>query len=177
MFSGATLEWLTEHQPQGLGLIVYLFIFGELIDAYQNRSMTLVERTKLVLCAHYFNEMWEKFLDLSKYPKSRHYVSPQCADITQTLIQGFFQALIIYRDHSGGLYPFLPWLLSTEVVEHVFGLCRQIVKDFTMLDFHEMVPKLFLQLRQATLSYKFNDGKATASGYNHTYTDTRGINI
>ena len=46
-----------------------------------------------------------------------------------------------------------------------------------MLDFHYMVPKLFVKLRQAVLSSKFSDGKATASGYNHTYTDTRGIDI
>ncbi|KAF8905727.1 hypothetical protein CPB84DRAFT_1823080 [Gymnopilus junonius] len=114
LFSGATLEWLSENHPEHLAL---------------------------------------------------------------SFITAHFTVLIVYRDHSGGPHPLLPWLLSTEVVEHVFGLCRQIVKDFTMLDFHEMVPKLFNQLRQAALSSKFSDGKARASGYNHTYTDARGIDI
>lgn len=177
LFSGATLEWLSTNRPESLGLIIYLFISGELIDAYQNRFLTLTARVQLVLRAHFFFELWEKFLEVSKYPKARHYISPQCADITRMLIHGFLQVVIIYRDYSGGPRPLLPWLLSTEVVEHVFGLCRQIVKDFTLLNFHEMVPKLFNQLRQATLSSKFSDGKATASGYNHTYTDTRGIDI
>lgn len=177
LFSGATLEWLVKNHPEDLGLMMYLFICGELIDAYQNRFVTIVERAKMVLRAHFFIELWEKFLATAGYPKSRHYVSPQCADIARILIQGFFQVLIIYRDFSGPIRPLLLWLLATEVIEHVFGLSRQIVKDFTMLDFHHMIPKLFIRLRQAALSSKFTDGKATASGYSHTYTDTRGINI
>ena len=177
LFSGATLEWLSKNHPEHLGLIIYLFICGELIDAYQNRSLSLSDRVHLILRAHFFIELWEKFLEVSKYPKSRHYVSPQCADITSTLIHGFLQVVIIYRDYAGGARPLLPWLLSTEVIEHVFGLCRQIIKDFNMLDFHHMVPKLFVKLRQTVLSSKFSDGKARASGYNHTYADTRGMDI
>ena len=38
-------------------------------------------------------------------------------------------------------------------------------------------PEAFVKLRQAVLSSKFSDGKATTSGYNHTYTDTQGIDI
>lgn len=177
LFSATTLEWLTKNHPEHLGLIVYLFICGELIDTYQNCSLSICARVQLVLRAHFFIELWEKFLQVSKYPKSRHYVSPQCADITRTLIHGLLQVVIIYRDYAGGNRPLLLWLLSTEVVEHVFGLCRQIVKDFTMLDFQYMVPKLFIKLRRAVLSSKFSDGKARASGYNHTYTDIRGIDL
>ncbi|KAF8877789.1 hypothetical protein BD779DRAFT_1789442 [Infundibulicybe gibba] len=177
LFCGATLEWLISNHPEHLGLVVYLFLCGELIDAYQNRCLTLLERAQMVLRMLFFIDLWEKFLDLSKYPKARHYVSPQCADIMRTLIHGFLQVMIIYRDYCGNRRPLFPWLLSTEVVEHVFGVCRQIVKDFTMLDFHHMVPKLFVRLREAALSSKFSDGKARASGYNHTYMDTRGIDI
>lgn len=177
LFSGATLDWLSKNHPEHLGLIIYLFICGEVIDAYQNRSLSLSDRVQLILRAHFFIELWEKFLEVSKYPKSRHYVSAQCADITRTLIHGFLQVVIIYREYVGGARPLLPWLLSTEVIEHVFGLCRQIVKDFNILDFHYMVPKLFIKLRQTVLSSKFSDGKSRASGYNHTYADTRGIDI
>jgi len=46
-----------------------------------------------------------------------------------------------------------------------------------MLDFQYMVPKLFIKLWQAGLSLKFSDGKARASGYNHTYTDIWGIDL
>jgi hypothetical protein len=46
-----------------------------------------------------------------------------------------------------------------------------------MLDFHLMVPKLFIKLREAFFSSHTSNGKATASGYCHTHTDTRGINL
>ncbi|KAF8814342.1 hypothetical protein BYT27DRAFT_7250098 [Phlegmacium glaucopus] len=116
LFSGATLEWLSKNHPEHLGLIIFLFICGELI-----------------LRAHFFIELWEKNLEVSKYPKSRHYVSPQCADITRTLIHGFLQVVIIYHDYSGGIWPLLPWLLSTEVIEHVFGLSfHQVVTGCTI---------------------------------------------
>ena len=177
LFSGDTLKWLTTHRPQHLGLIVYLFVMGELIDAYESRSLLLLTRVQMVLRAHYFIELWERFLDISKYPAAKHYVSPQCADITRTLIHGFFQVLYIYRDHCSIRQPLFPWLLSTEVVEHVFGMCRQIVKDFTMLDFQFMVPKLFIRMREALFSTHISDGKARASGYNHTYADNRGLDI
>jgi hypothetical protein len=56
-------------------------------------------------------------------------------------------------------------------------MSRQIVKDFTMLDFQFMIPKLFIRMREALFSTHFSDGKARASGYNHTYTDNRGLDI
>ncbi|KIM80561.1 hypothetical protein PILCRDRAFT_73119 [Piloderma croceum F 1598] len=36
LFSGATFNFLAKHYPPYLGELIYLFIFGELIDAYQN---------------------------------------------------------------------------------------------------------------------------------------------
>ncbi|KAG6819326.1 hypothetical protein H0H93_012927 [Arthromyces matolae] len=177
LFSGDSLLWLIEHHPDHLALITYLFVMGELIDAYQSRSLPLVTRVQMVLRAHYFIELWERFLDISEYPKAKHFVSPQCADITRTLIHGFMQVIYIYRDHCHPSQPMLPWLLSTEMVEHVFGICRQIVKDFTMLDFQYMIPKLFVRMRGLLLSSRNSNGKARASGYNHTYADIRGLDL
>lgn len=176
LFSGATLEWLSTCRPEQRGLIIFLFICGEMIDAYQNRSIRIEERVQMILRAHFFFELWEKFLEVGGYSKKKHYVSSQCASIVKIFIRGFLQLVVIYRDH-GGQRPLLPWLLCTEAVEHVFGLCRQIVKDFTERDFHLMIPKLFIKLREAFFSSRVSDGKARASGYCHTHTDTHGINL
>jgi len=46
-----------------------------------------------------------------------------------------------------------------------------------MLDFHHMIPKLSVHLRQAVLSTTHSDGCARASGYNHTYTDIHGMDL
>ncbi|KIJ91177.1 hypothetical protein K443DRAFT_115413 [Laccaria amethystina LaAM-08-1] len=177
LFSANVLEWLKEHNPDHLELIVYLFVFGELIDAYQNRFISIITRVQMVLRARFFLDIWVQFLKTAGYPKEKHFVSHQCADIVCIVIEGFLKLVIIYHDHIGRQRPFLPWLLSTEVVEHVFGICRQIIKDFTMLDFYLMVPKLFIKLREAIFSSKTSNGKAKAMGYNHTYADTRGIDL
>jgi hypothetical protein len=131
----------------------------------------------MALRAMFFMEKWEDFLDKAEYPKAKHFLLHEACDITRILIHGLLKLIMIYHDHLNGVYPFLPWLLSTEVCKHVFALCRQIIKDFTMLDFHFMVPKLFVRLREATLFSRFSDGKARANGYNHTYTDNRNIDL
>jgi len=59
VFSASSLECVVNHHPEHLGLITYLFVFGELINAYQNHSISLVARIQLVMRAHFFLEMWE----------------------------------------------------------------------------------------------------------------------
>ncbi|THH18184.1 hypothetical protein EW146_g2755 [Bondarzewia mesenterica] len=98
--------------------------------------------------------------DVEKVDRQDDNAATSC-DIIRFATRALLQLVIIYRDHLDGVYPLLPWLLSTAVCEHVFGICRQIIKDFTMQDFHHMVPKLY----------------ARASGYNHTYTDSRKIDL
>jgi hypothetical protein len=176
-FSGDAIAWLVEHYPDLLGPIVYLFVFGELIDAYQNRHIEHIERMRMGLRAYFFMEIWEKFLDKAGYSKAKHFLSKEACGITHTLIQGLIKLIIIYRDHLPDIYPLLLWLLSTEVNEHVYGLCRKIAPDFTLHDFIFMVPKLLIQLREFALFGHFSDGKERASGYAHLYGDTRKINL
>jgi hypothetical protein len=94
LFSGATL---TTHQPEQRGLIIFLFVCGEMTDAYQNRYLTIEERVRMILRAHFFFKVWEKFIEVGGYSKTRNYVSPQCAAIIKILIQGFLQVVVIYR--------------------------------------------------------------------------------
>ena len=82
LFSGATLEWLNNKHSEHLGLVVYLFIFGELIDAYQNHHISIVAHVEMVLRAFFFMELWESFLDRAGYSKSRHFLSHEACDIT-----------------------------------------------------------------------------------------------
>ena len=146
LFSADALAWLTENYPELLGPIIYLFVFGELIDAYQNRHIPHIERVHMVLRIFFFIEIWEEFLDKAGYPKGIYFLSKEACNIVKHLIHGFIKLIIIYRDHLPAMYPLLPWLHSTEPCEHIFGLCRQILQDFTMHDFQFMIPKLFIQL-------------------------------
>ncbi|TRM63887.1 hypothetical protein BD626DRAFT_383429, partial [Schizophyllum amplum] len=163
-----TLGWVIEHHPEHRGLIAYLFIFGEFIDAYQSRTLPLAERVVMLTRGMFFLDMWEKFLDAGRFPKAKHFISHEAKAIMQIIYHGFMEALFIYRDDLGpnNRHPFCPWLFGTDACEHVFGLCRQMVMDFTVLDFWHMIPKLFLSLRRH-ISHRNTNPRATTSGYNH----------
>ncbi|KAL1684578.1 hypothetical protein GGG16DRAFT_68050 [Schizophyllum commune] len=182
LFSAATLRHLFQNHPDRLGELVYLFIFGELIDAYQNRALAHDERIKMVLRARYFLDHWHLFLQVAGYKSttnSPYFLSREAADIARMIIEGYLALIYIHRDFmpSDRLYPFLPWLHSSEACEHVFGSARQLIKDFTMLDFYYMIPKLRIKIRQAILRGLCGSSKATASGYNHTYFDSTNIDV
>ncbi|KII84575.1 hypothetical protein PLICRDRAFT_167537 [Plicaturopsis crispa FD-325 SS-3] len=177
LFSAETLQFLADHHPEYMGEIVYLFVFGELVDAYQNRSIGHAERIKLVLRAKYFLESWEVFLETSGYSRTQYFLSREAVDIARIIIDGFIGLVFVYRDHIPDIYPLLPWLHSTEGCEHVFGESRQIVKDFTMLDFFYMTVKIAIKMREAVLRGQASDPRAQASGYCHTYFDSHGIDL
>jgi len=61
---------------------------------------------------------------------------------------------------------------GSEANEHVFGLLRSLVTDFTMLDVLHLVPKLHMRLMAACCAKKIKiDFQRTAAGYSHTYFD------
>jgi hypothetical protein len=175
LFSAATMEFLVKNHPEYLGEIVYLFIFGELIDAYQNRTLPHQERIKIVLRARYFMDYWQAYLESTGYSQKQYFLSREATDITRYLIDGLIGLVLVYRDHFEGHFPLFPWMHSSETCEHVFGEARQIVKDFTMLDFFYMLTKLRVKLREAILRNHSPDFKARANGYCHTYFDTKGV--
>jgi len=177
LFCADTLKWLTEHHDDQRGLIAYLFVVGEAVDAYQNRYISHGERVKMLLRAMFFMEGWEEFITKARYQSSKHFISREYREILKILVSGFIQLIIIHRDLLDDVYAFLPWLHSTEVCEHLFGIMRSILKDFTMLDFVYMVPKLLVRIREHVLNAASPTGKSRASGYNHTHADCDGIDL
>ena len=143
LFSAAALDFVVKQHPDCLGLAVYMFIAGEVVDAYQSRTISHLEWVKMVLRCWYFLQLWKRFLNVAGYTESRHYISQEADDILNTLIDGLLGLIYIYRDHLARQhYPLLPWLHSTEICEHVFAECRKLVKDFTHLNFLYMHAQL-----------------------------------
>ncbi|KAJ7488492.1 hypothetical protein B0H11DRAFT_2406543, partial [Mycena galericulata] len=177
LFCAAVLEYLSENHPDHIGEIVYLFVFGELVDAYQSRDISHRERIKLALRARYFLDAWAKYLDAAGYKQSQYFLSREAVDIARYLIEGIISLVLIHRDHVPGTTPLLPWYHSSEPCEHTFGDSRDIVKDFAFLDFIFFVPKLCITMREAVLSGKASNSKAAAQGYTHTYFDTVGADL
>ena len=178
LFSAAALDFIVNQFPDRLGLIVYLFVMGEVVDAYQSRTITHLERIRMVLRCRYFLRLWKRFFNAAGYTESRHYISREADDILDTLIDGLIGLIYIYRDHlAGQRYPLLPWLHSTEICEHVFAECWKLVKDFTHLNFLYMIPRLRVLVRAASLFSKGTDPKARAMGYSHSYLDPENARI
>lgn len=176
LFSGDALAWMVKNHPELIGSIVFLFIFGEQIDSYQSREMKHIDRIKIAFRTLFFLEHWEAFLETAGYPKKEYFISKEARDIFGMICLGLISLVITYRNLPS-VYPLIPHLISTEPCEHVFGLGRQILSDFTLLDFHFLIPKLFVQLRQFKLFGDVSKGNERASGYNHLYFDTRGVDL
>ena len=128
LLSSTTLKWFIKSHKANLenedvpGLIIYLFLMGELVDSYQSRTLPHIERVKMALRLHFFLERWEIFLNRAAYAKSTHFISSQFHDIHHFMIFSLIQLIIIYRDTYSSRFPLLPWLHSTEVCEHIFGV-------------------------------------------------------
>ena len=75
LFSAASLDFVINQFPDRLGLVVYLFVMGEIVDAYQSRTITHLEWVKMVLRCRYFIRLWKRFLSAASYPESRYYIS------------------------------------------------------------------------------------------------------
>lgn len=173
LFSSATLAYTLSHlgkSESSLGLAIYLFIFGDLVDAYQSRKISHSERVIMLLRAKFFKDLWKSFLLEGGYPEQRYFISRDADNIIDTLVSGLLGLMFIHRDTLDKPFPLMPWTHGSESNEHVFGLMRSLISDFTMLDVLRMVPKLTVRLQAACRSRYQRFGE-TAAGYSHTYFD------
>lgn len=177
LFSAKTLKFIIEKHPDYVGETVYLFIHGELIDAYQNRHIPHRERIKMALRALYFHNGWRAFLRHAKYSEAQYYISREAKDITTRLVHGLIRLIIIYRDYITGDHPLLLWLHTTEPGEHSFAALREIAKDFTASDVFHSIPNLHVKQQEAVLRLQSPDFKARAQGYCHTYFYADGVDL
>ncbi|KAG9098221.1 hypothetical protein FS749_004344 [Ceratobasidium sp. UAMH 11750] len=178
----ATLEFILTKRTDYLGLAVYLFVFGELCDAYRSRQINHAERFKMAMRAHYFLELWMDFLKDSGYPLARYFISREACNILMRVANGLVLLMIVYRDHFECRYPLLPWLCSTESCEHTFAELRKLVPDFTYQDLVFAIPKLRVLLRtsyqnnhtaKAANLGQFQAKKAT--GYYHSCSEATNL--
>ena len=171
LFSAATLEFVRKHHPDRIGFAVYLFVMGEVIDAYQSRSISHCERLRMAFRCRYFLRLWRRLLQAGQYPEAKYYISREANDILEKLIDGLLGLIYVYRDKFQGRYPLLPWLHSTEICEHVFAECRKLIKDFTHLNFLFITVRLHTLLRASLALSRGTDPKARANGYSHSFLD------
>jgi hypothetical protein len=173
LFSTATLQFIREHHPDHIRLAIYLFVMGEAVDAYQSRTISHLERVRMVLRCRYFLRLWKRFLQAAGYGEAKYYISREADDILDKLINGLLALIYVYRDKLGGEYPLLLWMHGTEMVEHILAECRKLVKDFTHLNFIFMMIRIHVLVRLSLELGRGIDPKARAMGYSHSYLDPK----
>ncbi|KZV94435.1 hypothetical protein EXIGLDRAFT_767081 [Exidia glandulosa HHB12029] len=171
-FGAATLAYIVKRHPDWRGLIVYLFVFGELIDAYQSRTMSNRTRVTIAFRTLFFLELWQAFLKKGGYSQA-YGMAPETIKIIQTECYGIVGLILAHRDHrSDPNLPLCPWMHSTESAEHNYGFARKILPNFTVMDYLLMLYKIYLLMMAWYTSMRAGTKqKTTASGYNHTYFD------
>lgn len=153
-------------------LFVYLFVIGELIDAYQNRMILHLERARMAMIAYFFLMLWRSYILSARSANSnyisleKNFLATQTFNILTSLAESLILLIVSHRDFYDS-YPLLPWLHGSEGCEHFFGLCRQINNDFTFSDLLYMVPKvsyIYKAYTNGTLNEVIKD-KTSGVGY------------
>lgn len=177
--SSATLRHLQKHQPDDIFLAIYLFVLGEMGDAWQNRSIAYIHRARMVFRARHFFTAWVAHIDAHPdYSRHTNFISRESYDIfISGICDGLVTLIISYRDFYPD-FPFLPWLHSTACCEHIFGIIRKLKADFSIGDLMQLIPKLtcLLQAEFGDLSPEEQANKVGA-GYHHTYHKADGVDL
>jgi hypothetical protein len=105
------------------------------------------------------------------------FISRESYDIFLTICDGLLSLIVAYRKYFP-TYPLLPWLHSTEVCEHLFGMMRQLKKDFNYADVLYLERKLRVLMMGAfgNLSPDQQENQ-TSAGYVHTYFKTDDLDL
>lgn len=177
LFSSPVIQHISETDKIELGLAVYLFVGGDLVDAQQNRGMLHAKRMKILWRTRRFLDGWLQFIgDHPYYTARTHFISRELFEVFNLFIESMLGLILIHRDYHPNA-PFLPWLHSTEVNEHFFGTARRINKDFSFWELLMMMPKMSLLMDNDIRSRGRDQAKATAhrAGYHHTWFDSRDL--
>ena len=70
--------------------------------------------------------------------------------------------IIAYRDFYTN-FPFFPWEHGTEAIEHIFGLARQIVPDFTYYEFYKIANRVMYRDKLLRLENLTNNQEKTSA--------------
>ncbi|CAJ0767631.1 10340_t:CDS:2, partial [Entrophospora sp. SA101] len=129
---------------ESIGLFVYLFVLGELCDAYLNRTIDHKTRIEMVLRAYFFLNTWKNYVECCSihyskkwYSLQKSFISIQSYDIFISMAESLIMLIIAHREYYS-LFPLFPWEHGTEGLEHIFGISRRILPDFNFNEFFKI---------------------------------------
>jgi hypothetical protein len=178
LFASAVIRHIEATQPDSIGLAIYTYIIGSIIDAQQNRKISHSERLVLLFRGRFFLEGWREYIaSHPMYSTQTHFIAPELYDILHIFINSMVALIFIYRDFFPAFILML-WLHSTEMLEHFYGCARADQADFTMAEFVRKLKKIVLlmhgQIRVGVAQAQANSHRG---GYHHFYHNTAGMDV
>ncbi|KAH9821182.1 hypothetical protein DFH28DRAFT_1190943 [Melampsora americana] len=176
MFSAKTLK-AALNREECTGLAIYLFVFGEMVDAWLNQTIGHQQRLCSSWTAEFFLRIWKNYLlkrqdePNSLMSLSANGISPQSLKIFSTMASRLLGLIISHQKYYPDV-PLMPWKHGTKPVEHVFGWMRVICPNFTVLDARQMVPKLHAVVKSVMSGLvKISKSKHIHAGYEFAFLD------
>ncbi|PLW42688.1 hypothetical protein PCASD_08506 [Puccinia coronata f. sp. avenae] len=171
-----TMNWETLEaslrSPKHIGLSIYLFLLGELTDAWLCQKMNHLDRIRSSWTCIFFLRLWHLSNSDKNSPLTsidRNGVSRQSFEIFSFLGNSLLGLIIAHRDFHPKV-PLLPWKHGTEACEHIFGWMRVIMPNFTVLDARQMLPKIFAVVRNVMSGkMKMPKSEHLRSGYKYNF--------
>ncbi|KAH8920295.1 hypothetical protein BT69DRAFT_1223079 [Atractiella rhizophila] len=107
VLSALLLEHLVEACCEDLGL--YNFVHRELLDAWENRRLQLIEHVKMALRANFFLAGWKQFVESHTfYTTSRQFIYHKAYGIFNIEADGLVTLIFVYCQYCPD-DPLLPW--------------------------------------------------------------------
>jgi len=97
----------------------------------------------MAMRGYFFLNMWAEYIEnASQFYNStfsifKNFISSQSFRIFTSLAESLILLIISHREFYSS-YPLYPWEHGTEAIEHVFGISRQIINDFSFYEFFKI---------------------------------------
>ncbi|KAJ4480786.1 hypothetical protein C8R41DRAFT_771229 [Lentinula lateritia] len=153
------------------GTFAYLFVLGSLFEAWMNPTMSIEDRVLAAFRARFWlNFVYHHILGLTKkfpdlYSTKRSFISPPSLRIFNRLCDSLVLLVLAYSEYYPGI-PFSIHNISTEFIEHFFGVARQLLPNFSYAELLKIIQHVMVRqriLESGLVNSK--QSKDSASGY------------
>jgi hypothetical protein len=102
----------------------------------------------MAMRAYFFLSTWKNYIEQCSilhsakwYNMNKSCISPQSFNIFCSLAESLVLLILAHRNYYSN-YPFFPWEHGTEALEHLFGIARQLIPDFTYYELYKVISRV-----------------------------------
>src|SRR6266498_2183664 len=102
----------------------------------------------MAMRAYFFLSTWKNYIEQCAilhsakwYSMNKSCISSQNFNIICSLAESLVLLILVHRDFYPS-YPFFPWEHGTEALEHLFGIARQLMPDFSYYELYKILSRV-----------------------------------